>query len=137
MLMKASFTDPWLQTLGLLSFLSGDVDPEAVECAALAASNGRKAAQLPVEGKRLAVQVRVVERPTHTTAIVSWRDPTRCSYGDQVWQATRAREAGVCAMSGRPIQQGDTIYKPRCCKPAPLNADAMILQAVIRDAVLV
>ncbi|MGF6933482.1 hypothetical protein OKW41_002621 [Paraburkholderia sp. UCT70] len=137
MLTKASFTDPWLQTLGLLSILSGDVDAGAVDVAAVAARGECKGAHLPVMGERFDVQVHVIDRPTQSTATVVWRDPTQCSYGDQVWHATRARVAGVCAMSGRAIRAGDAIYRPRPCRPAPLNAGAMILRCVVNEAVSV
>ncbi|MFM0397311.1 DUF3331 domain-containing protein [Paraburkholderia phytofirmans] len=139
MLTKASFTDPWLQTLGLLSMLSGDMGTGtgADEVDAVAARCGRRAAHLPVMGKRFDVQVHVIDRPTQSTATVVWRDSTLCSYGDQVWHVSRARVAGICAMSGRAIQPGDAIYKPRPCRPAPLNAGAMILRGVVNEAVLV
>ncbi|MGF6773729.1 hypothetical protein P3T18_006243 [Paraburkholderia sp. GAS199] len=133
MLTKPSFTDPWLQTLGLLSVLSGDAEAGVVDVAAVAARGGRKAAHLPVMGERFDVQVHVIDRPTQSTATVVWRDPTHCSYGDQVWHASRARVAGVCALSGRAIQAGDAIFKPRPCRPAPLNAGAMILRVVVNE----
>jgi hypothetical protein len=133
---KATFTDPWLQTLGLLSMLSGKVSTGADEVATVAARCGRKAAHLPVMGERFDAQVHVIDRPTQSTATVVWRDATHCSYGDQVWHTSRARVAGVCAMSGRAIQPGDEIYKPRPCRPAPLNVGAMILSAVVNEAVL-
>ncbi|RKE35742.1 uncharacterized protein DUF3331 [Paraburkholderia sp. BL23I1N1] len=137
MLANANFTDPWMQTLGLLSVLSGDTDAGAGvnELAAEVARNGRKNCALPVMGQRFEVQVHVIDRPSQSTATVIWRDPTRCSYGDQVWHASRARVSGVCAMSGRAIQPGDAIYKPRPCRPAPLNTGAMILRTVLDKAV--
>jgi hypothetical protein len=135
MLTRANFTDPWLQTLGLLSVLSGDVDAGAVHMAGVAARGGRQCAHLPVMGERFDVQVHVIDRPTKSTATVVWRDSTHCSYGDQIWHATRARAAGVCVMSGRAIGPGDAIYRPRPCRPAPLNAGAMILRCVLNEAV--
>lgn len=135
MLTRANFTDPWLQTLGLLSVLSGDVDAGNVDTAVIAARAGCKTTHLPVLGERFDVQVHVIDRPTQSTATVVWRDSTHCSYGDQIWHATRARTAGVCAMSGRAIRPGDSIYKPRPCRPAPLNAGAMILRCVLNEAV--
>jgi hypothetical protein len=137
MLTKANFNDPWLQILGLLSLLSGDLDTGADEVATVAVRCGRTAAHLPVRGDRLDVQVHVIDRPTQSTATVVWRDSTHCSYGDQMWHASRARVAGVCAISGRAIQPGDEIYKPRPCRPAPLNFRAMILRGVVNEAVLV
>jgi hypothetical protein len=135
MLANANFTDPWMQTLGLLSVLSGDTDAGVNELAAAVSRNGRKNCDLPVMGKRFEVQVHVIDRPSKSTATVIWRDPTRCSYGDQVWHASRARVTGVCAMSGRGIQPGDAIYKPRPCRPVPLNSGAMILRTVLDNAV--
>ncbi|OAJ54925.1 hypothetical protein A6V36_08815 [Paraburkholderia ginsengiterrae] len=135
MLANANFIDPWMQTLGLLSILSGDTESGFIERAAAVSQNGRKNCDLPVMGKRFEVQVHVIDRPSRTTATVIWRDPTRCSYGDQVWHASRARVAGVCAVSGRAIQPGDAIYKPRPCRPVPLNSGAMILRTVLDSAV--
>ncbi|WP_144149121.1 DUF3331 domain-containing protein [Paraburkholderia sp. BCC1884] len=135
MLEKAHFTDPWLRTLGLLSVLSGDaeVGNHAVEAAI--ARKEPWGCHLPVMGQRFEVQVRVIDRPTQSTATVAWRDPTHCSYGDQVWHASRARVTGVCALSGQSIKRGDAIYKPRPCRPAPLNVGAMILGSVLNNAV--
>ena len=110
MLANANFTDPWMQTLGLLSVLSGDTDAGGNEVAAAVARCGRKNCDLPVMGQRFQVQVHVIDRPSKSTATVIWRDPTRCSYGDQVWHASRARVTGVCAMSGRGIQPRDAPY---------------------------
>jgi hypothetical protein len=136
MLTKARFTDPWAQTLRLLSVLSGDKGSCSINKASIAPGRCRKNGHLAVVGQPFDVQVHVIDRPTQSTAIVVWRDSTHCSYGDQVWQASRARKAGVCAMSGQPINQGDAIFKPRPCRPAPLNADAMILGCVINDVVV-
>jgi hypothetical protein len=135
MLANANFTDPWMRTLGLLSVLSGDTDAGVNELVAVVSLNGRKNCDLPVMGKRFETQVHVIDRPSKSTATVIWRDPTRCSYGDQVWHASRARVFGVCAMSGQAIQPGDTIYKPRPCRPVPLNSGAMILRTVLDNTV--
>jgi hypothetical protein len=132
---NVNFTDPWMQTLGLLSVLSGDTEAGINELVAAICGTGRKNCDLPVMGKRFEVQVHVIDRPSQSTATVIWRDPTRCSYGDQIWHASSARVSGVCAMSGRAIQRGDAIYKPRPCRPAPLNTGAMILRTVLDNAV--
>jgi hypothetical protein len=77
--------------------------------------------------------VKLIERPSSTTATIEWRDPTRCCYGDQVWRAMRARTAGVCAMSGVEIRPGDRVYGPNP-RPVPGNAGAMILASVLDQA---
>jgi hypothetical protein len=73
------------------------------------------------------VDVRVLERPTVRTAVVSWTDPICCRYGDQVWVTAKAPHDGHCALSGLPIVRGDRIYRPRPTDPMPRNAKAMML----------
>jgi hypothetical protein len=94
---------------------------------------GTKQCQPPAIGQAYEVQVRLIDRPTRSTATIAWSDSTACSYGDQIWRWSRARAAGVCAMSGRAILPGDAIYKPRTCRPMPLNAQAMILGVVLDE----
>lgn len=134
MLANANLTDPWMQTIDLLSVLTGETDTRVNELAAVAALHEREACPLPVMGQRYDVRVQLLERPTQSTVTIAWRDSTHCFYGDQVWHATRARLAGVCVMSGRAIVPGDAIYRPRPCRPTPLNSGAMILRSVLNDA---
>jgi hypothetical protein len=126
--------DPWRQTIGLLSLMSGRVDPAVTRLAALHVQFERRHSPLPMAGERFDAQVCLIERPTSATATIAWRDATHCSYGDQLWHAARARVSGVCAMSGRAIRVGDEVFKPRRGRPAPLNASAMILAAVLNEA---
>lgn len=119
--------DPWLQTLSLLGFMSF-ADDVGVRARAAAARGSRKTREA------LAVSVKIVDRPSSTTATVSWSDPTSGYYGDQVWRSGVARGEGVCAVSGQLICRGDAVYKPRVCRLAPANAHAMILSSVILDA---
>ncbi|MFC0399178.1 DUF3331 domain-containing protein [Paraburkholderia rhizosphaerae] len=130
----ANMCDPWRQTIGLLSLMSGRVDPAVTRLAALHVQFERRNCRLPMAGERFDAQVCLIERPTSATATIAWRDATHCSYGDQLWHAARARVNGVCAMSGRAIQVGDAVFKPRRGRPAPLNASAMILATVLNDA---
>jgi len=76
------------------------------------------------------VVVRVLERPTSTTATIEWRDSTLCCYGNQLWRASRARSVGTCAISGASIHHGDRVYRPTG-RPLPRNASAMILTSEI------
>ena len=75
--------------------------------------------------------VSVIERPSATMAVVSWRDATHCRYGEQVWAAGVAREDGVCALTGRPIARSDAVFRPQRAKPPALNAEAMILASAM------
>ncbi|WP_367147049.1 DUF3331 domain-containing protein [Paraburkholderia sp.] len=78
--------------------------------------------------------ITVVERLSDATVLVSWRDATSCHYLDQTWALGVARHQGQCALSGRPIQRGEPIYRPRRrAREHPVNAGAMILAAVIDE----
>jgi hypothetical protein len=81
----------------------------------------------------LAMWVRVTGRPSSTTATVAWRDSTSGCYEDQIWRGVVARNPGVCAVSGRSIKRGDRVYRPRAARPAPTNANAMILSDVVES----
>jgi hypothetical protein len=70
--------------------------------------------------------VRVLDQPTTQTLIVSWCDARSAHYGYQTWRASVARVPGICVLTGRQIEVGDAIYKPRLVGHAPANADAMI-----------
>jgi hypothetical protein len=78
-----------------------------------------------------AMWVRVTGRPSSTTATVVWRDSTSGCYEDQIWRGVVARTSGVCAVTGRRIRRGDRVYRPRATRPAPTNANAMILSDVV------
>jgi hypothetical protein len=128
MLLDAPFTDPWLQTIGLLT-----PPARAAGKSEGPARRGKTARRPPPEASYPGVVVSLIDRPTSSTATIAWRDPTRCCYGDQVWRASRARGAGVCAMSGREIVPGDAVYIPRPCRRVPANAGAMILTSVLDE----
>jgi hypothetical protein len=128
MLANANFIDPWMQTIGLLSVPAGGPKDRGSGL-----SEGNEARHVDDTALHR-VTVSLLDRPTASTATISWRDSTRCCYGDQVWCASRARTEGVCAMSGRLIRRGDAVYRPRPCRLAPRNADAMILTSVLDDA---
>jgi hypothetical protein len=96
-----------------------------------------KVAALPrsdSDGDLGAAVITVVERQSNSTVLVSWRDPTFCHYVEQTWRLGVAHRQGLCALSGSPIQPGDSIYRPLSggAEP-PVNANAMILNVVIPD----
>ncbi|WP_175922779.1 DUF3331 domain-containing protein [Burkholderia latens] len=133
---NATDVDPWTQTLGLLTQLCAPRDVRASARPrethrARPGADGRN--KLYAMSERRTVAVSVVERQSATTVSIAWRDATRCSYGDQVWQTARARVGGVCAVSGRPIAPGDPVYRPRPTRPVPINAGAMILASVLEQ----
>jgi hypothetical protein len=74
--------------------------------------------------------VKVEERLPNAAFALSWSDPTRCSYREQVWKRATARRAGVCVLSGQAIKRGDAVFRPQARRfKVPLNSGAMILAA--------
>ncbi|WP_248558369.1 DUF3331 domain-containing protein [Paraburkholderia terrae] len=70
--------------------------------------------------------INILERASQRTVVVSWHDPTRCSYSFQLWRRFDATRTGICALSGLVVNRGDSVYKP-FSKPRPINASAMML----------
>jgi len=132
---NANSTDPWMQTIGLLSLLSGVSDADVGRDSAATDKSARKACQLAARVDCCEVKVTLIDRPSASTATIAWRDSTNCFYGYQVWRASRSGVEGVCAMSGRTIHRGDAVYQPCAGRRAPLNAGAMILTSVLDDAI--
>ena len=124
---NTNLTDPWMQTIGLLSMASSGTHAASRQI-------DRSLTRHACGPEYIGVKVCLIDRPTTSTATIAWSDSTRCCYGDQVWRSSRARAPGVCAMSGRPISPGDAVYRPRPCRPMPLNASAMILTSALNDA---
>ncbi|MGT2477276.1 DUF3331 domain-containing protein [Paraburkholderia terrae] len=71
--------------------------------------------------------VRVLDKPTPQTLIVSWCDARSGHYGYQTWRAVVARKRGMCVLTGHLIKAGEMVYKPRSEGQPPANGDAMIL----------
>jgi hypothetical protein len=121
-----SRSDPWGHLLGELKVFSKVLSPDA----------GRRFATTPVSlDARTAyapspeLVVSIAERTGPTSATVIWNEPS-CRYGYQTWRAAVSRVSGVCVISGKVIRRGDMVFKPQA-RPVPLNAHAMILQAVV------
>lgn len=84
--------------------------------------------QATVGGDVRTFTLTVVEELSNSVFVLCWRDPTLCSYEDQVWSPCLARASGRCALSCKHISRGDSVYRPRTRgRVVPLNGDAMIL----------
>ncbi|WP_109482725.1 DUF3331 domain-containing protein [Paraburkholderia sp. C35] len=114
---RASRRDPWRETLVLLDQLCAHCD-----------DNERRAAHSPrhiVRAQNGTPVITVLERLSEKTIALRWCS-TSCHYGDQIWVKGIARTGGVCVMTGRRIEAGDAIYRPRKCgSDKPINANAM------------
>ncbi|WP_206996475.1 DUF3331 domain-containing protein [Trinickia mobilis] len=75
--------------------------------------------------------IEILERPSSASAVLSWRDPTGCSYGYQLWHKGIAKQMGTCVLSGTPIRRGDAIFRPCMKSGGTSNRSAMILAAYI------
>ena len=68
------------------------------------------------------------------TLSVSWSDSQTGHYAEQVWRLGLARSDGFCALSGRPIVEGDDVFRPRrSVTYVPANWSRMILASAVPD----
>ena len=74
----------------------------------------------------------VEERLSSCTISVSWSDPCSGRYNAQIWRSGLARDAAVCALTGRAISRGDEVFRPRAHDfHVPSNRHQMILAATL------
>jgi hypothetical protein len=121
-------SDPWLHAVKMLK-RSNDSSFQHSEPKPVQAPTGIHSRQ--GVHRRNNTSVKVLEKPTRTTATVAWLDSTSCHYGDQSWSLRVARFNGVCALTGETVRKGDRVYQPRKSGHPPLNANAMILSSVL------
>jgi hypothetical protein len=133
MLSKSFEMDPWAQTLMLLKSLSGhsDVGRMPRSSASKARSSARHYGGSLTPPNFTSAKVKIIDRPSSTTATIQWCDNT-CFYGDQSWRLAVAKHSGECALTGNPIRVGDLIYRPRISSAIPSNAKAMILSSCVQ-----
>jgi hypothetical protein len=133
-------TDVWTQTLLILMSLSQGFNKRDSSSSLRerdAASDPRCVAKGDADAVTPSkVLVRVTDRPTPTTATVTWIDPTSCRYEDQIWRRSKAKQAGVCALSSEPIRRGDEIYRPlaAAARLTPVNVHCMLLATSVQIA---
>jgi hypothetical protein len=79
--------------------------------------------------------VMVAEELPNSRYVLGWHDPRLCSYEEQVWSPCLARTSGRCALSGKRIHLGDSVYRPRTRgRVMPLNGHVMILTSELVKA---
>ncbi|WP_109483712.1 DUF3331 domain-containing protein [Paraburkholderia sp. C35] len=90
------------------------------------------AADLPVDVPPRPAHIVVEERLSSCTISVSWSDPCTGRYTEQIWRSGLARDAAVCALTGRAISRGDAVFRPRAHDfHVPSNRHQMILAATL------
>ncbi|KAG8153665.1 DUF3331 domain-containing protein [Burkholderia catarinensis] len=65
--------------------------------------------------------------------LIRWVESGRCHYGEQRWRLRVALQPGRCAISGRPIEPGEPVFRP-VRRPVPANGDEMICPASVPGA---
>jgi Domain of unknown function (DUF3331) len=125
--------DRWKQAINLpIVLMRGDQEIRQKRSIANLRANDRGRFRQTVRHCR-ATWVRVTGRPSSTTATVAWRNATSGCYEDQIWRSVVAQTSGICAATGRSINRGDRVYRPRASHPTPTNANAMILSDVVES----
>ncbi|RZF25781.1 DUF3331 domain-containing protein [Paraburkholderia sp. UYCP14C] len=146
----ASRRDPWEQTLLLLAGLCA-TEPHAQGLRPAELAPGPRIAEARCDDGRCrksrnlregrdatadapcAAVVTLLEHLSPRTVALRWCSAS-CHYGYQIWVCSKARRAGVCAVSGRAIRRGDIIYRPNTRTPVlPVNVNAMIHLAALPD----
>jgi hypothetical protein len=58
-------------------------------------------------------RIAVVERLSSMTVSVCWSDARLGRQADEVWRLGRARSESFCLLTGRPIEDGEWVFRPR------------------------
>jgi hypothetical protein len=133
--MLTNHFDPWLRTIQLLRVATHVVPSRerySKQVCVCSSCTGRHWTTGCCEHEN--AQINVIERLTRVTVAVEWSDSTRCNYSEQIWRAGVAARGGACALSGELIRRGEAVYRPNPMRPAPSNANAMILASKIELA---
>jgi hypothetical protein len=120
--------DPWTATISQLGQFAdhGEIYDTDHDEEVLVETPAPKSVRAVSDYGRNAV-VTFVERIGEKAVSISWRDPTGGNYREQRWVQRAARSRGVCALTGKPISRGDSIYHPvSSTRGRPSNLAQMI-----------
>jgi hypothetical protein len=76
-------------------------------------------------------QIRLLERLPRNRIVVSWRQPGRACYSEQIWSPSTASVAGTCALSMVSFEVGAQVFLPMPGEYPPHNRDERILAEAI------
>lgn len=131
--------NPWTQVVSLLSHLSKQ--EEKVDATPLSALVRRRlevkhrkaiGRQKATSGTGHRSKITAIERRNDRSAFISWCDPTRGHYVDQLWIMAKASSVGRCALTGQGIKRGDQVFRP-CIRnrSLPSNCNEMVLATAV------
>ncbi|MEQ5840119.1 DUF3331 domain-containing protein [Paraburkholderia acidicola] len=132
--------NPWSQVVLLLSYLSSGSKSAAGKSWPPVYTHTVRATRIEIADKpRQAIsdaaprnKITAIEREDDVSALVSWCDPTKCHYVDQVWRQVMARSNGYCALTGKPIRRGERVFMPNGRgRLRPVNHGEMILATAL------
>jgi hypothetical protein len=90
----------------------------------------------PIDGEPRPTCVHIVERLSSKTMSVCWSDPRLGHFDEQIWRLGRAHSDSVCLVTGKQIQHGDWIFRPRYARGAASGGDdRMILACVVEEEI--
>jgi Domain of unknown function (DUF3331) len=121
--------DPWNQTISLLALASGAPSPVRGRIEARLATLAACPPRWPRDARQSRSQsIRILEWTSEASVLICWRDATLGYYAEQKWRLAFSRAAGRCCLSGKPINRGDTVFRPSTRGAyVPANSDAQIL----------
>ena len=57
-------------------------------------------------------KIQILERLNEKRLLLSWCEPGRCNYTEQLWSRRKMTHTGTCALTGRAIARGEQAYAP-------------------------
>lgn len=57
-------------------------------------------------------KIQILEKLNEKRLLLSWSEPGRCNYTEQLWSRRKMTQAATCALTGRLIERGEQAYAP-------------------------
>ncbi len=58
------------------------------------------------------ITIKFLEKLSEKSLLLSWREPARCNYTEQLWVLYKAPAETTCAVTGERIRRGERVYAP-------------------------
>jgi hypothetical protein len=85
-----------------------------------------------IKEELLPARISIVERLSSVTLSICWSDSITGYFGEQIWRMSVARGQSSCALTGMPIEIGDSVFRPWASeRRAPANGHRMILASCV------